>query len=485
MAVGKTRHFGLRVKFLLIIGVLLPVILLSALAYVIRSNVNNLRASLQQDASAFAALATKPIGDTYVIYKDSGTIKIAQQIDSFLALNTDISNVRILNIAGKELFARKPNTLVVSTEDAATFEALNKYDAKGVIREVIYPYFDSQGAHYYSVVYDVSSNKITDLVAQQTRSAIIAGLLGLLATVGVVYLLINRFIVAPIRRVSEQAHTISKGNLEQQISVAGHDEIAELGDSVNTMADSLKTNIAELKVLDKTKSEFMRIASHNIRTPLTIINAYLDGAADYTDVKSLKKALSTIGISAKRLGVFADDVLEISRIELGEDNIETTGQDITKIVAQIAEEFKPIADMNQLIFESDIKSGERIAKISLPHFRSAVWNLLDNASKFTKAGGKIRLVLGEDTSHFSISVMDNGIGISPEELTKLFTKFHRGTSELTYNYEGTGIGLYATKIIVSGMGGDITVKSELGQGSTFTIWLAKAQFQPAPAPQAS
>ena len=109
--------------------------------------------------------------------------------------------------------------------------------------------------------------------------------------------------------------------------------------------------------------------------------------------------------------------------------------------------------------------------MSVPHLRSALWNLIDNAIKFTHQGGTSSLDVAEADGKVLISVKDTGIGISPEEIPKLFTKFHRGTSVETYDFEGTGIGLYASKIIIEEQGGTITVKSEKDKGSTFTVIL--------------
>jgi signal transduction histidine kinase len=137
---------------------------------------------------------------------------------------------------------------------------------------------------------------------------------------------------------------------------------------------------------------------------------------------------------------------------------------------KIAKETLPTAQLRKLHFKSDIQTNAPI-HISPPHVRSAIWNLIDNAIKFTPEGGEVLLKVSETDGMVAISVADNGIGISQEEMPKLFTKFHRATSVTVYDYEGTGIGLYASKIIVEEQGGKISVTSEEGKGSTFTIYL--------------
>jgi signal transduction histidine kinase len=109
--------------------------------------------------------------------------------------------------------------------------------------------------------------------------------------------------------------------------------------------------------------------------------------------------------------------------------------------------------------------------LSQANMRSALGNVIDNAIKFTKEGRSVHVSSKIEDGKLVFSVADTGIGIQPDEIPKLFTKFHRGTSTLTYDYEGAGVGLYLTKLIVGEHGGQITVNSEAGQGSTFIVYL--------------
>ena len=117
-------------------------------------------------------------------------------------------------------------------------------------------------------------------------------------------------------------------------------------------------------------------------------------------------------------------------------------------------------------------------KASQGHLSSAIWNLLNNAYKFTPAGGRISLRVTDQDNWLRIEVADTGIGISDEEKPRVFTKFHRSTGALEYDYEGTGIGLYITKLVIEQHGGTIDFTSQLGKGTSFVI---KLPLQPAPA----
>jgi signal transduction histidine kinase len=442
--------------------------------YLIGTSTSTLRGRLKDEVRAFAALATPPIGDSYNVYGQSGTGKINDLVKSYLEQNTTVVNVAIVDLQGSKLYEYKQDkTVIVTPEQASSFDPVFGV-AKGNLQQVVTPYFGSSGAHSYSVVYSISNAATNAAIAGEARSLLIFSILSLIATSVVTFAAISYFILRPIRKVSEQAAKISSGDLEQQISIQGTNEIARLGIAVNAMADSLKANIAKLQEIDKVKSEFMAITSHNLRTPLTIINAYLDNVDTYDSVEELKKALSRIGDSVKRLDGFAEDVLTISRYELGEKHSNKDKVGMRELIEKIAEETKPTAEMHDLHFTYEISTDAKVL-IGKPYLRSAVINVLDNAVKFTPKNGNIHLNAFEREGIVRVSVTDDGIGISDEEIPKLFTKFHRATSVSTYNYEGTGIGLYASKIIIEEAGGTITVETKKGKGSTFTINLPVAQ----------
>lgn len=477
---------GIRAKFLLLISILLLIIFGAITVFQIRNSTRALRQDLFEESKAFASLATQPIGNVFAIYKDSGTIKIKQQIDQFLELNDSVTSIVVVDVNGRVAYSKDDMTAKpdVTAEEASTFEPIYQNNESGTLDTIIYPYFEASGSHRFSIVYTVSDKQIEEATRRQAVALLYFGIASLFATMALVYLLIDRFIIRPVRQVSEQAGVISAGNLEQQIEVHGRDEIARLGQSVNKMAESLKENIAQLKEVDKVKSEFMMITSHNLRTPLTIIDGYLDNMSLIMDnPEKMTNAFARIGSSVKRLEIFAEDILTISRIELGNAELEAETVKAGDFMQRIIQEFTPTAALKEQQFNTNIQDGDTELKISAPYIRSAIWNVLDNAAKFTKEGGSISLDVKRLGEFMVITISDTGIGISQEELKKLFTKFHRGTSTLTYDFEGTGIGLYASKVMIERHGGTITATSQEGQGSTFTISLPLSEpktDQPSP-----
>lgn len=467
---------GLRTKFLLVTSLLL-VGIFSGITYLqIRDRTRELRSNLLEESKAFSTLATQPIGNTYALYKDSGTLKITQEINTFKALNESITNITIVDITGRTVFGDSTNkSSGITADEASTFEPLHKTNENGSLETIIYPYFEASGARRFSIVYTVSDNEINSIVQNEAMAILYFGVVSLLTTLGLVYVFIHRLILKPIEDVSRQATLISTGNLEQQITVRGKDEIASLGLSVNKMADSLKAHINELKEIDKVKSEFMMITSHNLRTPLAIIDGYIENMNSIMQSpEQIKKTLSRISASVKRLEHFAEDILMISRFEMGNTKLLREKVNAGEFISRIVEEFAPTAELKKLQFNKELTGLDVTLDISAPYIRSAIWNVLDNAVKFTEEGGAIGIRATSDDKQLIITITDTGVGISDEELPKLFKKFHRGTSTLTYDYEGTGIGLYATKVMLEQHGGTISVTSEPGRGSTFTLTLPLA-----------
>lgn len=473
----RKLRVGLQTQFILLIVAGLSVMFALVAIVVIRISTSNLRNSLINESKSFAALSAKPIGDTFVTYQDSGTVKIVQQVDKFISLDTDISNVGVVDVSGKLLYQQHENAgdVTANQSEAGSFDPIYTYQGNKLTR-IITPYIEDSGAHRYSVVYSVSYATIDSIVRELANGIVGLAFMALLSSILIAYLLISRLFLKPLGQVSSSAIEISKGNLDHKIEPKRNDEIGDLAVSVNSMAEALKADIRKLKEVDAIKSEFMMITSHNLRTPLTVIQGYLEVLQGNEQLpKAAQDLVAVLRASSSRLAAFAEDILTVSRLETGE-NVTTHREqtDLAQLLKAIAADFAILAKQKGIEFRSIIGDTACNVLISTPHIRGAIWNLLDNALKFTKEGS-VTLELSQTSNHATITVSDTGEGIAPEEIPKLFTKFHRGTSTLVYNYEGSGIGLYLTKLIIDQHGGLIEVSSELGKGTIFTVQLPLSQ----------
>lgn len=466
-------RISIRSKFLLLASLLLLAIFGSITISLIRNSTRSLRQDLLEESKAFATLATQPIGNTFAIYKDSGTSKIDQQVDSFLELNDSVTNIAVVDIDGNTAFNKDDSLeLEVSSENASSFTPIFINNSRGALQTIVYPYFEASGAHRFSVVYEISDDAIEAAVRSEALSLLYFGVVSLAITLTLTFLLINRIIIAPIKTVSSQAELISSGNLEQQISVRGRDEIASLGDSVNRMAGTLKADITKLRDADKLKSEFLIIASHNLRTPLTVITGNTELLESTNLPPEAKKLLASLKARGQELRSLAEDMLTIAQIEGGED-IDKDAPVINLV--DFINKKQPA--FNTEAMSKSVKLSVVVPQLNIPlrinerYLEQIIGNVVDNAIKFTPSNGKVSLRILPENNRVTIKVQDSGIGIAKNELEKLFTKFHRGTSVMEYNYEGTGLGLYLTKLLLERHGGGVSVESTVGQGSTFTLYL--------------
>jgi len=467
------KRLGLRAKFILLTSSALAVAFALIAFILVRSTSDSLRTSLTNESRSFATLSTDPIGSAFVLYQDSGRVRILQQIQKFTDLDSNITNVSVVDTTGKVLFSQNEGQpATVSTSQAESFKSVYINTKGGTPQRIISPYIDNTGGHRYSVVYEISSRTIQRSVRRAITYILVISLLSLVLTAVLLYLAVNNFLLRPIQLLSIASLAISRGDLERKIEVMSRDEVADLASAVRTMADSLRANITKLKEVDQLKSEFMMIASHNLRTPLTIIQGYLETMASYPLTPEVAKLVEIISANSERLHILSEDILTISQIEANHQlSADKQPVDLTAVLKAMGDEFTILAKEKGVSFAAQLPPESYKVKAAVTYLRSAIWNIMDNALKFTAKDGHVTLSLTKNGDFALISIADTGIGIAPDEIPKLFTKFHRATSTLQYEYEGVGIGLYITKLVVTQFGGDVSVASTLGKGTTFTIRL--------------
>jgi signal transduction histidine kinase len=230
----------------------------------------------------------------------------------------------------------------------------------------------------------------------------------------------------------------------------------------------------KLKDLDKLKTEFLSLAAHQLRSPLTAIKGYtsmlIDGDFGVIGTKQ-KDAVNRVFESSVHLSKVVEDLLNVSKIEAGGMKYEMAPFDIEKATGDLARDLSITAEKKglKLAFKTDKKAPYTVNG-DMEKIRQVVLNVIDNAIKYTEKGG-ITIMLSKDSGMIKVAVTDTGIGISPEEKEKLFQKFSRGAGGKT-NTGGSGLGLYLAKTISEAHGGHIAIDSPgVGLGSTFTIEL--------------
>lgn len=227
----------------------------------------------------------------------------------------------------------------------------------------------------------------------------------------------------------------------------------------------------KLKEVDQMKDEFISIASHELRTPITGIRGYLDMvlAGDFGTIPDpAKGSLRMVLSSAERLNGLVEDLLNVSRIEQGRLDLKLEAVDPHPVITEVIAELMPLAAQKQLVLS--YKGPDHLPPISVnrDRFKQVVINLTGNGIKYTPHGSVA--IQAEERDHtFRLTVADTGLGMSPKGMERLFTKFYRVQTDQTHDIPGTGLGLWITKQIIEKMGGTIEVESIEGVGSQFIV----------------
>ena len=212
----------------------------------------------------------------------------------------------------------------------------------------------------------------------------------------------------------------------------------------------------------------MSIASHQLRTPLSIIKGYVSYLLGEEKDKEKKNFLKNVYDANERLIHLVNDLLDISRLEAGRLELNLEKVDLKKLLEEIKNEMQPLAQKKKLQFLLKLPQKEVFLKTDKEKLKEVIFNLVDNAIKYTKKG-KVILSLKKKKEKVEIEVQDTGIGISKEELPYIFDTFQRGKQAQKFHPYGSGIGLFVVKELTSALGGKIEVESEPGKGSTFRL----------------
>ena len=251
-------------------------------------------------------------------------------------------------------------------------------------------------------------------------------------------------------------------------------EIRDLNDGLKQRIDGatkeLRRSNKELMRLDETKDEFMSMASHQLRTPLTSIKGYISMLIDGDLGKvsdSQKRVLEEAFSSSERMVHLIGDFLNVSRLQTGKFMIEPRPTDLAEIVSREVAALEQNATSRGLVIEYVAPKNIPELTIDADKFRQVIMNLIDNAIYYSKSGTKIKVILKKAGESVEFKVKDSGIGVPIDEQAGLFSKFFRATNARRSRPDGTGVGLFLAKEVVMAHGGNVIFEARAGKGSTF------------------
>lgn len=262
---------------------------------------------------------------------------------------------------------------------------------------------------------------------------------------------------------------------------------ATLQQRIDEATKELRASNAQLQRLDEAKDEFVSMASHQLRTPLTSVKGYIDmvlegDAGKISDMQ--KHLLGEAFTSSERMVHLINDFLNVSRLQTGKFMIDRRQVDFATIVEQEVDGLRTTAKQRQLELAYKIPANFPVLYIDEGKMRQVVMNFIDNAIYYSKEDTTIHVSLTADDSLVTLTVKDTGIGVPQDEQDQLFTKFYRASNARKQRPDGTGVGLYLAKKVVVAHGGSMVFESVLGKGSTFGFTLPTKALSVAPASDA-
>ncbi|MEO0488146.1 MAG: ATP-binding protein [Cyanobacteria bacterium J06659_2] len=261
-------------------------------------------------------------------------------------------------------------------------------------------------------------------------------------------------ILQPLRSLSSTARSISETDLSQRIPVRGTGELAEVATTFNDMMDRLQLAFTS-------QQDFIRDASHELRTPITIVQGHLELMGD--DPEEQREVLELVLDELDRMNRFVKDMLMLAKADRP-DFIEPEALDLEKLTGEIYDKAKVITQCHCKLSQS----GHGTVWLDRQRITQAMVNLVENANQHTPKAGQITLGSSRNHQYVRFWVTDTGKGISPQDQTRIFERFARVTSEFRQS-EGAGLGLPIVHAIAQASGGRVELQSALGQGSTFML----------------
>lgn len=315
----------------------------------------------------------------------------------------------------------------------------------------------------YVVTY--TPNDATIQTIKSNLSIYLYSVLGALAlSFGFVWLMTDRF-VRPLREMAAAAHSFAEGDFSPRVEVRGKDELAQLGEALNGMAVSLSS-------VELMRRSFIANVSHELKTPMTTIAGFIDGMLDGT-IPQEKQAqyMKIVSDEVKRLSRLVHSMLDLSRIDSGELKMNKVSLDLTEIVCSVLVASEQRIEKKRLSVTGVEDCDSLMVLGDYDLLNQVLYNLLDNAIKFTDEGGNVHIHLYREDGRAYVSIRNTGEGIPPDEMPQIFERFYKSDRSRSMDKNGVGLGLYIVHTVVRLHGGEIAVRSVPGEYTEFCFWI--------------
>jgi signal transduction histidine kinase/ActR/RegA family two-component response regulator len=432
-------------------------------------------------------------------------------LDTFVAdINLPPGSVLVTTDANGSIISRRPDperwfgTRVSNTMRDAMRNSINGGNTHAV---VLRGDDDVERLHTFARVgapalsdYTLTIGIPVETVTAGARRAQLMSLIGLAATTMLALLAAwiagDVLIVQRVRKLKDTARRIAAGDLDARTGIVyEREEIGQLAEALDEMAATLQKKEAarslaerELRAADQRKDEFLAMLAHELRNPLAPIStgAHLLKLL-HSDNAQITQTCAIIARQVEHMTGLVDDLLDVSRVTRGLVSISTQVLDLRRVIDDAAEQIRPLITARRHSVVLDLPPNAAIVKGDHKRLVQVVANLLNNANKYTPEGGRIELGLLEDGPEYVLTVRDDGIGMEPQLVARVFDLFTQAERTPDRSQGGLGLGLALAKSLVELHGGTVQAASAgLGQGSIFTVRLPRhTQEVPAPVAQSA
>lgn len=307
----------------------------------------------------------------------------------------------------------------------------------------------------------LGTSSIKQMIAGLTKQFLVVGAVTFILTVITIFLL-SRLLTKPLLRMKHATEKMSHGDLSVSLTSNRNDEIGELAQSIQTLAN-------DLHYMKKERSEFLASVAHELRTPLTYVRGYADIAMkNDTLPEQRQKYLSIIKDEADYITNLVQDLFLLAQMEKHNFSIQTKEVHLQTFLSRIVTKVNIMYEAKHINVSSTCPSSLSIT-LDEQRFEQVIINILNNAYAHSPEHSQITISVTEHNTHIKLSIQDTGEGIPKEDIPHIFERFYRVDKARSRSTGGTGLGLAIVKEIVELHGGTITVTSEVNQGSCFTI----------------
>lgn len=273
-------------------------------------------------------------------------------------------------------------------------------------------------------------------------------------------------VIHPVKEITNATRKMAEGDYSQEVDVKGPEETAELARDFNEMAK-------RVRVTHELLENFVGDVSHELRTPLTSIEGFSQALLDgmYENEEERRHYLEIINNESKRLFRIINDLLLLSRIDAGELHLEKEQFDMAGLLRKVEGGFRLKAEEKGINLELNLPKKQVELSTDPVRLEQILTNVMDNALKYSPYGSTVVISAAVEVGTATIAIKDNGEGINPEALPKIFDRFYRIEKSRATKHGGAGLGLSICRELIETIGGSIEVESKVGEGSTFTIKL--------------